>query len=177
MLLHPFDYGTEIEECCPICGGTADGTVDLPYPPVDLPELGHLLQGDEMVGPPGIRGPQGATGPAGESGPAGPAGNPGIPGPQGLPGEDGELPLDETGHIPLTLLPPNLVDLLHRTGFDYTQSVPASVWTIVHGLGGYPTVMVFDAIGLVGAEVQYPDSDTVVVRHSTPTSGTAHLSL
>lgn len=62
--------------------------------------------------------------------------------------------------------------------FDYVQAPPAAVWTIVHGLNGYPDVLVLDNTGRkLYADVQYPDDQTVVVSHDHPYSGTAKLRL
>lgn len=60
--------------------------------------------------------------------------------------------------------------------FEFTQSSAASVWTVNHGFGGYPTVLILDNAGQeLHAELHFPDDQTVVVIHGQPYSGTAYL--
>lgn len=62
--------------------------------------------------------------------------------------------------------------------FEFVQSSAASVWTINHGLGAYPNVLVIDDSGQeLLTEVHYPDDQTVVIIHGQPYSGTAYLRL
>jgi hypothetical protein len=60
--------------------------------------------------------------------------------------------------------------------YEYVQAGTAAVWTINHGLGGFPTVVLIEDGGQqLLAELQYPDDQTVVVIHGQPYSGTAYL--
>lgn len=98
----------------------------------------------------GVAAPIPGDGPPGPPGPPGPAGPPGAPGTGG------------------------------GTDFRYThyQPVPASVWTIVHGLGGYPTVTPVDSTErtVEGGEIHYLDANTLTVSFSGAFAGLAHLS-
>ena len=58
----------------------------------------------------------------------------------------------------------------------YVQNTPATTWTITHGLGRYPDVVVVDTAGnKIEPGINYPDLNTVVLVFSAPTSGTAEL--
>jgi hypothetical protein len=58
----------------------------------------------------------------------------------------------------------------------HTQSSPATLWTISHGLGGRPSVSVVDSAGtVVIGEVSYNDDQTVTLSFSAPFSGYAYL--
>lgn len=60
--------------------------------------------------------------------------------------------------------------------FAYAQSTASAVWTIVHGLGRYPSVTVIDSSGsAMYGEVHYQDLDTVIVTFSAPFGGEATL--
>jgi len=60
--------------------------------------------------------------------------------------------------------------------YVFTQQVSASVWTITHHKGSYPSVTVVDSAGtVVYGEVQYLDENTVRVIFSSEFSGTAYL--
>lgn len=66
-----------------------------------------------------------------------------------------------------------------RTGsaFRHVQTEPATVWTIRHGMGHYPNVVVVDTAGnriYPGGE-SYPDNNTLVLGFGVPYSGTADL--
>lgn len=62
--------------------------------------------------------------------------------------------------------------------FRFEQASPVSVWTILHELGGFPSVLVMDSTGQeLISEVHYPDDQTVVVTHGQPYSGIAYLRL
>lgn len=61
-------------------------------------------------------------------------------------------------------------------GFTYTQSSPAATWTIVNALGHYPaavTVVVGDEI--VEADIETPDTSTIVITFASPQSGRAEI--
>lgn len=62
--------------------------------------------------------------------------------------------------------------------FRFDQLFPAAVWTVSHGLNGFPNVLVMDSTGQeLIAEIHYPDDQTVVITHGQPYSGTAYLRL
>lgn len=60
--------------------------------------------------------------------------------------------------------------------FTYTQSSPAATWTITNTLGRYPsavTVVVGDEI--VDADIETPDTSTIVITFASPQSGRAEI--
>ena len=60
--------------------------------------------------------------------------------------------------------------------YIHDQATAASVWTIVHNLGKYPSVSVVDTGGnLVCGNVEYVDDDTCVVTFNAAFKGTAYL--
>lgn len=61
--------------------------------------------------------------------------------------------------------------------FHYTAPDPAlSVWSIPHGRGGYPVVVLRDPSNrLMFAQVAYQSADEVVVSFPSPQLGTAEL--
>ena len=60
--------------------------------------------------------------------------------------------------------------------FIYTQSTPAAVWLINHGLGRYPAVDVVDSSNSeVDGDLQYLDSNHLSITFSAPFSGEAYL--
>lgn len=63
--------------------------------------------------------------------------------------------------------------------YVHVQSVPATVWTMVHNLGFYPGGVELednDGNTIVGAEISYPDINTVRAELSVPLSGVATIS-
>lgn len=61
--------------------------------------------------------------------------------------------------------------------YVHTQAVASSTWTINHNLGFYPSVTVVDsADNMVMGEVNYPNSNQVIVTFNGSFSGTAYLS-
>lgn len=61
--------------------------------------------------------------------------------------------------------------------FVFTQSSPASVWTIVHNMDGFPNVSVVDSSGsVVEGDVTYDTANQVTVAFTAAFSGTAYLS-
>lgn len=90
----------------------------------------------------------GVQGPAGPPGVPGPVGGAGPAGPQGPQGQESE----------------------------YSFPNPALQWLIVHNLGTNPTVTVLDLYGVeVGADIAYPDKNTVIVDFAVPYAGVARL--
>jgi len=64
-------------------------------------------------------------------------------------------------------------------GANYThnQNIASSVWTIQHFLGFNPSVTAIDSAGTnIEGDLEYPDTDTVVLTLSAATGGTAYLS-
>lgn len=60
--------------------------------------------------------------------------------------------------------------------YVFTQSVPASTWTINHNLGHVPSVEVFDSGSQeIDAEVTHPTPNQTVILFSIPLSGFARL--
>lgn len=58
----------------------------------------------------------------------------------------------------------------------WTQSSAASVWTIAHNLGKYPSVTVKDSGGdIVEGGIEYPNANTVILSFTSSFSGTAYL--
>ena len=60
--------------------------------------------------------------------------------------------------------------------YIHEQETPASVWTIQHNLGRYPSVTVVDTAGteMVG-DVQYVNENSVILTFRGTFSGTAYL--
>ncbi len=85
-------------------------------------------------------------------GPAGPQGPPGPPGPPGSGSGGGGL------------------EIIH------TQSSPAQTWTITHNFGTYPSVLVLDANHHpLWPSIDYPNTEQVVVTHTSPYAGSAYV--
>lgn len=60
--------------------------------------------------------------------------------------------------------------------YEFEQSTPATLWTISHPLGGYPSVSVVDSAKTqVIGEVTYIDDETVRIEFEQPFSGFAFL--
>ncbi len=72
------------------------------------------------------------------------------------------------------------ITLMETKGSDknyiYTQTIPAAVWTVSHGLGKYSSVTILDSAGTeVIGEVKYIDLNTVQITFSSEFSGKAIL--
>jgi hypothetical protein len=68
----------------------------------------------------------------------------------------------------------------NSTGGDLTythnQMIAASTWTVNHNLGKYPAVTVVDSAGdHVLANINYPDTATVIITFSSSNAGKAFL--
>jgi hypothetical protein len=62
--------------------------------------------------------------------------------------------------------------------FTFTQSTASASWTINHNLGQFPAVTVVDNTGkVVIADVQYVNSNQIVVSFATPFAGKAYLNV
>ena len=63
------------------------------------------------------------------------------------------------------------------TGYVYTQSVVASIWTITHNLGWFPNVTVIDSAGTtVEGDTTQVNSNQLTIRFSGAFTGVAYLS-
>lgn len=61
-------------------------------------------------------------------------------------------------------------------GFTYTQTSPAATWTIANTLGRFPSsVSVFVGDELVEADIETPDTSTIVITFASPQSGRAEI--
>lgn len=63
-------------------------------------------------------------------------------------------------------------------GYTHTQSAPAAEWNINHGLGKYPTVLLFtdsDGDQPVETDVHYIDVNNIIAIWPSPESGRAEL--
>jgi hypothetical protein len=71
------------------------------------------------------------------------------------------------------------IDLVgaNELGYVHTQSVPASTWTITHGLGFVPNITVVDSGGtVVEGSYNYPNNNSVILTFTGSFSGKAYLS-
>ena len=60
--------------------------------------------------------------------------------------------------------------------FTFTQATAERKWEIAHNMGKYPSVTVADSAGSeVVGEVQYVDSNNVILLFASPFSGVAYL--
>ena len=97
-------------------------------------------------------GPQGPTGAQGQQGQQGPQGPQGPEGPQGPQGPAG------------------------GAAFVYTQTVPATTWTINHNLGYRPSVELIDSGSQeIDGEVAHPSVNQTVVTLNPASAGAARL--
>ena len=62
--------------------------------------------------------------------------------------------------------------------YVHYQDVPSTSWTVVHNLGGYPSVSVVDSVNrVVFGEVTYLTPDTIRIDFSAGFSGRAYVVL
>ena len=60
--------------------------------------------------------------------------------------------------------------------FEYTQGVPASVWTVTHNLNRHPSVSIVDSAGsLFIADVHYDSLQTRTLSFANPMMGMAYI--
>ena len=70
--------------------------------------------------------------------------------------------------------PPGAAQVL---AYVYTQGVPSSEWTIVHGLEFVPNITVVDSAGsVVEGDYSYPNDNTVIATFVGAFAGKAYLS-
>jgi hypothetical protein len=102
----------------------------------------------------------------------GPKGDPGEPGRDGIDGIDGIDGQDGRDGVDGSAV----VDI-SRISYTHIQSASSDEWAITHNLGFAPSLTLFDSAGSqLEADVEYPDSNTVVVHLSVPLTGAAYLS-
>lgn len=91
----------------------------------------------------------------------------------------GTVTTGDSASASITGISPNqILNLVYpkATRHVHTQGTAAATWTITHGLGGYPSVMVVDsAKTVVYGEVTYTSTTQVVVNFSSAFSGYAYL--
>lgn len=67
-------------------------------------------------------------------------------------------------------------DLSLLGNYVHDQGVAAATWSIAHGLGKYPSVMVVDsANSVVVGEIEYTDTNNIVITFNAGFSGHAYL--
>lgn len=72
--------------------------------------------------------------------------------------------------------PPGPTGAAGNGGFTYTQASPAATWTITNNLGRAPAAVTVIVDGeVVDADIEIPNSTTIVVTFATPTSGRAEI--
>lgn len=73
---------------------------------------------------------------------------------------------------------PQLPSISQDSTYIFTQASVSSTWTINHNLGQFPSVTIVDGSGnVVLAEVQYINSNQIIVTFSQPFAGTAYLNV
>ena len=149
-------------------------------------------------------GPQGAAGTPGINGLPGPPGQSAILGtwwgpwsPIGGPNSDGQYPsmslvqhqgstyLNSSAFLSPVVAPPSPPwELVAAKGedvppfkYEHLQMTPDAVWTVVHGLNGFPNITAIDSSNseIVG-DLAYIDSNTVQITFASATGGKAYVS-
>jgi hypothetical protein len=70
----------------------------------------------------------------------------------------------------------NVISVKPDMGFIFNQMSAASVWTVNHNLGKYPSVTIVDSANtVVQGQVIYQDINVITIKFSTAFSGTAYL--
>ncbi len=86
---------------------------------------------------------------------------------------------DSEGHIKTAktrLLQLPLASEMADKTHEYTQSTASKIWVILHNLNKKPSINVIDDYGaVILCDIEYTNLNTVVLRFSEPTAGTAHL--
>jgi hypothetical protein len=66
--------------------------------------------------------------------------------------------------------------LVAITHFEFVQSAPAAVWTVVHNLSAFPFVVTADSLGdIIRGAVEYPSRDVLTIKFGAALSGFAYL--
>ena len=70
------------------------------------------------------------------------------------------------------------VEMVDRPAYTHHQAEASSSWTVVHGLGFNPNIVVLDSAGsrISGEDVTYEDVNTLTLSFAIPFGGTAYLS-
>ena len=91
----------------------------------------------------------------------------------------GRNPDNTVGWVPLSTVNANFVPantVVSASTFAYIQAMPSAFWTIVHGLGTFPSVTVTDSAGtVVEGDIFFQDSNTVTVTFAAAFAGSAYL--
>lgn len=83
--------------------------------------------------------------------------------------------LDRIVKLERNLIAPE-VEVITDRHYDFVQNSPATVWTINHGLGKYPSVETFDFDGnLIEGDVRHTSINQVVITWSGGQTGSATL--
>lgn len=70
----------------------------------------------------------------------------------------------------------DFLNWLKSDSFVFNQGTPSNSWTITHMLGKYPSVTIIDSADrVVIGEVQYVDSNILIVSFTAGFSGKAYL--
>lgn len=85
--------------------------------------------------------------------------------------------LDANGKIPSGYLYPPSAGSIARS-FELDQTSPATVWDVVHNLGGYPVPVIADSNGdQMNGSVRWVDENHLTVTFGRPKVGTLRVSL
>lgn len=58
--------------------------------------------------------------------------------------------------------------------FVWTQTIPSATWTIAHNLNKYPSVVIIDDLNnLIIADVQFTDTNNVIITFALDSTGKA----
>lgn len=118
---------------------------------------------DGPIGPNGIQGERGVQG---EVGPRGGTGAQGIQGETGTKGDKGDT--GDTG--------PQGIPGVGDKNYVFTQMIAASLWTINHSLGKYPSITVLDsAKTVVIGDITHIDVNNLTVSFNASFAGSATL--
>lgn len=84
---------------------------------------------------------------------------------------NGVATLDATGHVPSSQVPGS-----GSSAIVQAFPTPAATWTKIHPFGRFANVGVLDSAGnIVDADIEQPDTATVVATFAAPTTGTLVL--
>lgn len=85
------------------------------------------------------------------------------------PGDNISNLVNDVGYITIS-------DVEQDKNFTYTQNNPDSVWTIIHPLNKYPSIVVIDSSGrVVNGQEDYIDTTKVIITFNSEFSGIAIL--
>lgn len=90
-----------------------------------------------------------------------------------------DIPFTPAGSIAATTVQTAIEEVRDEASgaYTHTQDAASALWTVAHGLGGFPNVTVTDTLNReVEADVVYLDGNTITVEFAQPTTGLAYLS-